>query len=124
MSMTGHTALITVGVARSEELAQDELPSVVGLQPGHRADGGAVAEPAGQLAPMSPASKARLHPGGQRCPRPLTDGTCPSSGGTALPICLKARRRRAGEPEVVREVWSRAASRTVRVRCCSGWMYQ
>ena len=113
---------LRAGEAFQQNLRGDHLPAGPGLQPGTRsARGSGTIRPAGRRSPASMVRLAAVQPGTGRSARPSRS---PTSGGTALPICRNAadggpaNRNRSGK------VCSRAASRTVRVRFCRGWMYQ
>ena len=66
----------------------------------------------------------RLRGGVSSADRIWRPSASPSSGGTALPICLSLRLGWPANRNQSGKVWTRAASRTDSVRCCWGWMYQ
>ena len=111
------------GETVEEDLSADHLPSGPGAQPRHRPSRQRSNHPASRPAIScvdGPAALRRVQAGAYRS----AEAVHPRPGGTALPICRNAadggpaNRNRSGK------VCSRAASRTVRVRFCRGWMYQ
>ena len=108
--------------AVQQDLSRDHLPAGSRPQPGHRQVRRARNHPPASA--ISCVDGSRAGRGSSRLPRMARPSCSPRNGGTALPIWRNAadggpaNRNRSGN------VCSRAASRTVRVRFCLGWMYQ